>query len=218
LVIGGENSSGFLNDVYRYNPRITPPGQWSAVDPMPAPRVDHSAIRVGDRVFVLGGRNGTGALTSVWSYNVVTALWSVMGATLTTAVSNAAIATDGRRIYLIGGDSGGAPSDAIQVYDTSTDLFVTGGRLPSARRGLAAGFLNGELVVAGGIRTDTSVAATTFHLSPADLTGTSPLHEPLFSMPEGRGHSAYVVLGGRLWMFGGKTSSSDSGTVLFFKP
>ena len=71
-LIGGEQMP---NDVTRYNPIQN---AWKKLAPMATARVDHSAVVLGDLIYVIGGLHGAVCHQSVESYNPLTDQWTKM--------------------------------------------------------------------------------------------------------------------------------------------
>ncbi len=93
------------NDVY--DPATN---KWESRRPMAVPRNHAFGGAVNGKIYVIGGRTGHGFILSatntdvVEEYNPVADLWSVPKERMPTARSGGAWGTDGRRIYVAGGE------------------------------------------------------------------------------------------------------------------
>ena len=126
-----------LADALRYDPGS---GQWTPLPPLPSPRSSHDAVVVGDRLYVGGGWGLTGRTAdAVWHDSVLVLDlgrpadgWQSVDQPFRRRAL--AMATDGRRIWFIGGmDDGGKPSLAVDVLDTVTGGWSKGPDLPAGR-------------------------------------------------------------------------------------
>jgi N-acetylneuraminic acid mutarotase len=146
-VIGGSQVSAsgevFVRVVEAYDPRTD---SWASVAPLPSPRSHLSAVLGMDgRIYAIGGRNSTSLfLPDVTVYDPGQDSWRPV-APLPTRRYNlaAAVALDGR-IYALGGVTvlGAFPqpqaTDAVEVYDPSSDRWLVGCSMLTPREGLGA--------------------------------------------------------------------------------
>src|SRR5229473_5414947 len=117
-VIGGENSTGVLSDLQRYDPGLD---AWITLTPTPTAtaRAGAAAAVIDDGIFVIGGRQSTGGpcsggpyLTTVEKYDVDTNTWSTV-APLPSARSDLAAVAHGGKIFVFGGSTGTAASPSV---------------------------------------------------------------------------------------------------------
>ena len=119
---------------------------------MPTPRYGFGIGVVADQVFLIGGRNSSGQLSTVECYHPVPDSWSTGYAPMPTARYYVGSATYGGKIYIIGGHriGGGGVSDQVERYDPASNSWETCPSMPTAREGLAAVVLNGRIYAIGG--------------------------------------------------------------------
>ena len=175
------------NDVY--DPATN---KWESRTPMSVPRNHAFGGVVNGKIYVIGGRTGHGFILSatntdvVEEYNPVIDSWSAPKERMPTARSGGASGTDGRRIYVAGGEvttkDSSARLTAIEAYDPATNSWMTLPSMPMPRHGVAGAVIGNRFhLVSGMIQ---SAGALTF-LDPTSRTHTA-MHDILelqFSAP-----------------------------------
>lgn len=116
-------------------------------------------VATGNTLYLVGGQNASDVFSRVvYAYtpptDTVAGSWADH-VTLSYGVAHAAIAGLGGKIYIAGGiiDNTGKRTNTVVEIDPSLrtlQTLPTGARLPSARSGLGAAVINGQLFVAGG--------------------------------------------------------------------
>ena len=150
LYLSGGNAEGFVRraNLWVYDPATD---HWSAAAPMPEPRAAHAAVAVGGRLYVLGGVIPSQTQRApTWRYDPASGEWDRDLAPLPTYREHvAAVGLHDGTILVIGGR---ASTDlaAVEKYDTATDTWTSLPPLPTARGGLTAGLLDGQVHVVGG--------------------------------------------------------------------
>ncbi len=187
----------------------TPIGQrgtgthWETASPMPFARADFGIARVGDRIFVIGGRDGyLRTLVSVLAYDIPTDMWSEV-APLPQALHHLAVATDGTNIFVAGGMTGisSRPLDSVYVYDPIRNTWSEMGQLNDFRGDAAATHFGGRLHVLGG--TTTAGTDGAFEIYSEERKGWNGLP----TMPTARRGHQLVTLEGSLYALGGRFGS-----------
>ena len=123
--------------------------KWESRKPMSVPRNHAFSGVVNGKIYVIGGRTGHGFILSatntdvVEEYNPVNDSWSVPKERMPTARSGGASGSDGRRIYVAGGevttkDLVGA-FKSVEAYDPVTNSWMTLPSMPMPRHGIAGG-------------------------------------------------------------------------------
>lgn len=151
-VVGGflPPDGAISTQVARYDTRA---GTWSLAAPMPI-AVNHPAVAAGGgRLFVYGGYTDAGALSgetdALQSYDPATDSWALLAGSGAKRGA-ATLAAIGRRLYAIGGASGGAAQQLVQVYDLSKGTWGSGPPMRVAREHLASGAIGDRILVLGG--------------------------------------------------------------------
>jgi N-acetylneuraminic acid mutarotase len=140
---------------------------------------------VNGKIYVIGGRTGHGFILSatntdvVEEYNPVNDSWSVPKERMPTARSGGASGSDGRRIYVAGGevttkDLVGA-FKSVEAYDPVTNSWLTLPSMPMPRHGIAGAVINNRFHLVSGMMQ--SAGALTF-LDPTLSTHTA-MHDIL---------------------------------------
>ncbi len=158
--IGGLDDSGTpLASAERLSPESGPAGTWSPVASLPAARYNFPAVfDHTNYIYIFGGYTDTVSgveISSVLRYSVSKNTWTNMAAMpIPTAGSAAALGADGK-IYVVGGVSGGVPTDEVEVYNSAANSWTLSTPLPEPLTGSAMGVDSlGRLIVMGG--TDTN--------------------------------------------------------------
>jgi non-specific serine/threonine protein kinase len=176
---------------------------WVPGPPLPVPRSEVASAVLDGRIVVLGGSEAEGASSRrVDSYDPATRRWSRLP-DLPLAVNHAMAASDGKRIYLVGGYANGAPVRRAYVLDR-------GGKwrplplMPEARAAGGAAVVRGRLYVVGGVFARGRLARETLVYEPSRrqwsrIAGPSP-----------REHLGVAALNGRIYAVGGRSAGFDT--------
>jgi hypothetical protein len=149
VISGGNSSFSIRNDVIRYN-IVT--GAWTTLAPIPAGKLQVSAVTVGSKIYVPGGyTSGFSPTNALHIYDIPTNTWS-SGANMPLAVGDYAIGVyNNRYIYVMGGYSGSADVNNVQIYDTQLNTWSTGTALTwTAAAGHRGAIVGNKIIVAGG--------------------------------------------------------------------
>jgi len=163
------------NDVY--DPATN---KWESRNPMSVPRNHAFGGVVNGKIYVIGGRTGQAFILSatntdvVEEYNPAANTWSIPMERMPTARSGGASGTDGRRIYVAGGEVTTTELvgafRAIEAYDPATNSWMTLPSMPMPRHGVAGAVIGNRFhLVSGMIQ---SAGALTF-LDPTLSTHTA---------------------------------------------
>lgn len=169
LVVGGAATAGdggWLATTELYDPTTE---RWTPGPPLATARAGHTATRISDsavnpnpprarwvdgEVLVVGGVNGTGALTTAERYDPVKDTWTPAGTLSTVREGHSATPLVNGQVLVAGGAAGGADAPALATaerYDPQTDEWRPAAPMAIARAGHAAVEMNfGQVVVIGG--------------------------------------------------------------------
>jgi N-acetylneuraminic acid mutarotase len=135
--------------------------RWESRSPMSVPRNHAFAGAVNGKVYVIGGRTGQAFILTatntdvVEEYNPLSDTWNVPKERMPTARSGGVSGTDGRRIYVAGGEVTtqelvGA-FRAIEAYDPLTNSWSTLPSMPMPRHGAAGAVIGNRLYLVSGM-------------------------------------------------------------------
>jgi N-acetylneuraminic acid mutarotase len=158
---------------------------WESRNSMSVPRNHAFSGVVNGKIYVIGGRTGHGFILSatntdvVEEYNPASDMWSLPKERMPTARSGGASGTDGRRIYVAGGEVTTTELvgafRAVEAYDPVTNSWTTLPSMPMPRHGVAGAVIGSRFhLVSGMIQ---SAGALTF-LDPTLSTHTA-MHDIL---------------------------------------
>jgi N-acetylneuraminic acid mutarotase len=154
--------------------------KWESRNPMSVARNHAFSGVVNGKIYVIGGRTGQGFILSATNTNVVeeydpvSNMWSIPKERMPTARSGGASGSDGRMIYVAGGEVTttqlvGAYR-AVEAYNPATNSWTTLPSMPMPRHGVAGAVIGNRFhLVSGMIQ---SAGALTF-LDPTLSTHTA---------------------------------------------
>jgi len=101
-------------------------GTWTTLAPMPTPRRELGVAVVDDKIYSIGGYDGTNYLSVNEEFDPTTNTWS-RKAPMPTPRKDFAIFVYDNKIHIVGGDYAGDTyiTDAYEVYDPQTDTWQT---------------------------------------------------------------------------------------------
>ena len=169
---------------------------WATRAPMPTQRDQSAAGVVNGKIYVIGGLDGSGYLTTNEEYDPVANAWTTRAPMPTPRRASAAGAVNGK-IYVIGGYDSSGYLTTNEEYDPVANAWTTRAPMPTPRRSSAAGVVNGKIYVISG-----------FDIS-GDLT-TNEEYDPVANtwttvapMPTPRRSSAAGVVNGKIYVITG---------------
>jgi N-acetylneuraminic acid mutarotase len=144
------------NDVY--DPATN---KWESRNPMSVPRNHAFSGVVNGKIYVIGGRTGHAFILSatntdvVEQYDPVSNMWSMPQERMPTARSGGASGTDGRRIYVAGGEVTTTELvgafRAVEAYDPATNSWMTFPSMPMPRHGVAGAVIGNRFHLVSGM-------------------------------------------------------------------
>ena len=198
VVLGGEGSDRIL---------AGPPSRLRVVGQLPTATHDGAALLRRGAVLLYGG----GASVSTPTVLRVDPRTAAMLALrpLDEPLSDLGAVELGGRTYLVGGFTGTTYASAILRVGTN-DRTTTVARLPLGTRYAGVATSGGKIYVAGGL-TPQGESRAIYEFDPQDATVVR-----IGSLPRPEAHAALAALGGRLYLFGGRSVlriSPDTGAV-----
>jgi N-acetylneuraminic acid mutarotase len=205
---GGGTSAfaGATTQAFRYDPGTN---AWTRLPDMPQARAGATAQvigGIGGKIYVIGG-TGTSdeSLNSVSILDTATATWSA-GVPMYTPRDNPGSAAIDGKIYVFGGRhklADGSVLDgtlrSVEMFDPATGAWTTRKDMPTGRRTMVVGVINGRAMVVGGeARADGGAFTNNEEYDP--VTDTWRI---LRSITTGRHGAVGAVIDGRFHVVGG---------------
>jgi N-acetylneuraminic acid mutarotase len=201
--------SGAVRTAHRYDPATN---TWTPLPDMSVGRGGPAAVVLGTKVWLIGGMNAGASLASTEIFDLVSGTWSA-GPPLATARDNPGAAVVGGRIYALGGRtrlSDGtevAPRlQSMEVYDPAVGTWQAAPSMPTGRRAMAVGVINGRILAAGGER---QVNGGTFPQN-EEFDPVTNTWRALAPMVTPRHGAVGAVVAGRLHVIAGGTVGGSS--------
>jgi len=168
-----------------------PAGRWTALAPLPAPRQELAAAALDGKIYAVGGLVGRSNATEI--YDPAADRWAV-AADLPVGTDHAWAVALGRRLYV------GAPgSNRVFAYDPAADAWAEVAASTFLHGGTAVAAAIGGLIYLAGGAGGTMVGNELEVYDPASNTWTT-----LAPMSCARNHTAGGVIGGKLYVAGGR--------------
>jgi N-acetylneuraminic acid mutarotase len=199
-VMGGFIARGFsiwhsIASVYEYDPATD---RWRSRTAMPTARGALASVVIGDRIFAVGGTNGTdtGALEA---YDARVDTWTALRP-MPTPRNHIAAVVMGGKIYVFGGRAAGVRGNlrATEAYDPSMDRWEARAPMLTPRSGIGAAVVMGKAYVMGGELGRPDTYPENEEYDPASNTWA-----PRADMPTPRHGLGVVSLGGRIFALSG---------------
>ncbi len=183
---------------------VPKPIPWARMGDAPQRLAQHSAVALGNKIYVMGGIDGNNAITdAVHIYDTESDSWS-LGAPMPAPRGNHAAVALGGHIFVLGG-----LSNAFWEYDPSSNTWATKAKAPVGVTGpAAADEASGELVLFTDCNCAYISSVYAYAYDPAAdqwSVTTSPI-------PNYDRVRAAVVLGGKYYVFGGYDCLASSFT------
>lgn len=174
-------------------------------------RVHHAAIYTNSKIYVFGGRGGSGNSVnrnSLEIYDIASDTWSA-GASMPEAKQAMAAALAGNKIYVFGGICKAAAGPDVytgtaEVYDIAANTWSAIASLPIPMASSQGTAHNGKIYLCGGRTSATGVATQALASAQVliyDIASGSYTYGP--PLPEARIHMGTVVANNRLYVAGG---------------
>lgn len=183
-------------------------GTWRRAARLPVARDELRAAAIGRRVYIAGGqsRRPDGRLRSVPTLFVLDTRTGRVsrGPNMPVALDHSAVASDGRTLWAAGGFSNFKASGDVLRYSPRTRRWKTVTHLRLPRGAGGAGFIDGRLYVVGGAPPTLPNPNRTPYGALESYDPATGRWTPGPDMPTPRHHLAATVLGGKLYVIGGR--------------
>jgi N-acetylneuraminic acid mutarotase len=216
-VFGGSTApfTGAVPDARVYDPAS---GQWMALSPMNAARGGATARAIGNKIYVVGGLDVDGAsLDTMEIYDPATDDWTD-GPSMAVRRDNPGSAAVNGKLYVFGGRTREASGmevngtlNSLEEFDPLTNQWTTKANMPTGRRTMSVGTLNGRIQVIGGERT---ASGGTFEVN-EEYDPATDTWRALQGRSPGRHGAAYATIGDTLYIaVGGITGGTSTSNLL----
>jgi len=153
IVAGGFRNGNAVSDVSVYDVALD---QWTALDPLPAPR-DHACGGViGNKLYVAGGRMAAIPSTSPLTFELTGTTWDTK-APMITGRGGTACGVLGDRLIVVGGEGNPAAASGVfsqvEAYTATTNTWEALAPMPTPRHGMGAAASGDRVYVPGGATT-----------------------------------------------------------------
>jgi N-acetylneuraminic acid mutarotase len=214
-VFGGSTDpfSGAVTNAAVFDPSTN---AWTALPAMPVARGGATAQAIGSKIYVIGGMNAAGdSLDSVSVFDTSTSSWGT-AASMATRRDNPASAVFGGKLYVFGGRTRNADGtvpvnnlSTVEMYDPATNTWTFKASMPTGRRTMVVGVLNGRALVIGGERkADGTAFAANEEYDP--ITDAWRILKPL---PTARHGAVAGTINGVVYVVGGASNAAVSSAL-----
>ena len=207
--IAGEGPAGVSGAVFRYLPEED---VWDALSDKPTPVTDVHAARIGEKLYVPGGRLADGTSTAILEiYDPRTDTWAA-GAPLPQPVSAYALADFEGQLYLFGGWDGQAALAAVYIYDPAADAWQEGTPMAVPRTQAGAVALADKIVVLGGTNAAGALRDVVGYFPARDANGETPW-EAFAPLPAPRFGFGAASVSETIYVIGGVVEGNETGEM-----
>jgi len=196
--IGGEIPQGITGDTYRYLPEGD---QWQKLTRKPHPVSDASAVLLGEKIFVPGGRLENGQPTrDVEVFNPRQNTWEIVAPLPAPRSRYGLVAFEGK-LYLFGGWDGSKATNTVFEYAPEDDTWRERTPVPTARMSCGATVAGGKIFVVGGTDGQQNYTVNEVYYPQRDSTGESPW-ETQQPMPDALGNVVATNIADTVFVLG----------------
>jgi Secretion system C-terminal sorting domain/Kelch motif len=154
-VFGGDTTSNgnATTACLRYN--VNADTGWEYIDSLPTPMRVNSAVRLGDKLYTMGGFDGLPPDTAIkkfYEYDVNTQVWTELPELPEGIFFHKAIGYQDSLIYIIGGVKSDSTVflNKVLLFNANTLQFREATPLPEQRANFAVAILNNSIIITGG--------------------------------------------------------------------
>lgn len=178
---------------------ITPLPRWRNLASLPNPRSSLAVVAYANQIYAIGGLTNQGIYAGIDRFDPLTNSWETLSPKLTPVYNVQAEVINGL-IYVPGGRTDMddlQPSNILEIYDSTTDRWMTGTAMPVSLSGYGLIAFEGELFVFGGWDGHNYVN-TVYSYDPSQDEW-----QERTPMPSARAFPGVAEAGGRVYIIGG---------------
>jgi N-acetylneuraminic acid mutarotase len=210
--------------VYRARVTADAVSEWTETTPLPLPRALGDVVTVEGRIYVVGGANGAGAQSTVYSAEPAAdgsiTTWASLATLPAPRKAHAAASTNGYLYAFGGADSANTRLDSVFFtrIGSSGDLetWQTGTSLPAPRANAGGVAARGFLYAIGGDESEGANRATVFFAPVDAIDGRVGAWATTTELPFARRSLVALTDGAHIYVIGG-VDTNAIGDVLYSK-
>lgn len=153
-IIGGINSSGYLNTAEKYDVYNN---KLSSETSMNIKRSSFGTAAYKNKIYVIGGKTSSGITAKAEVYDIDNKTWSEAPSMPVPKHSFKAALLNGK-IYIVGGVTSQGVSNTVEVFDVEKNTWDTAKSMPTARCNLGVTAYDGKIYAIGGKTADDKVS------------------------------------------------------------
>jgi uncharacterized repeat protein (TIGR03803 family) len=209
-VVGGYNSTGYLNNTQVYS---TTTNKWTTGGALPAAIRGGAIAEVKGLIYFIGGYNSSGSTNAVYIYSPVTKKWTTGTSSMPTTRGDAAAAVENNIIYVIGGSVQfqGERLNTVESYNPATNTWKEESPMLDTKSEPAVGVIGTTIVSADGYN---PANGDTGDNEAYDVATNS--WSALTPDPESRDEACSAAIGGNLYVSGGVNSGNENNSAEAF--
>jgi len=191
---------------------------WTTSTALPGNLSSSQAIVTKNRVYLLGGYNGTTSVSTIYTAPInsdgTLGVWTT-GTSLPNALAYSQAIVTKNRVYLLGGFDGTSPISTVYTAPINTDgtlgAWTTDTSLPGNLSSSQVIVTKNRVYLLGGYNGTTSVS--TIYTAPINTDGTLGSWTTDTSLPSARSWAKAIVTKNRVYLIGGNNSGVYTSTV-----
>jgi N-acetylneuraminic acid mutarotase len=174
---------------------------WQTKASMPTPRYDAASAVVNNKIYIIGGWNGSTTISKVEEYDPTTNTW-VTKASMPTARSAMGCGVVNNKIYVFGGVNLSTYYSKVEEYDPATDTWTTKSNMSIPRGEFSCAVVSNKIYVFGGYNPSNGTLSITEEYTPATDSWATKAN-----MPTPRYTQNSIAINNKIYVIGGHNGS-----------
>lgn len=196
-------------------------GTWMSAASLPITISNASVVVIKNRVYILGGHNGTNSINTIYYANINTdgtlGTWTLYTSVIPAQLSDTAIAIVKNRLYILGGNTNSVLSNSIFSCpinnDGSLGTWVTSGILPLSLSAASCVVTKNCVYMIGGAYATNTYTANTYKAN-INLDGSLSSWERMDDLHFITGYSSAIIVKNKIYIMGGYLNNAVSSRVM----
>lgn len=183
---------------------------WVSRAPMIEKRYSFQTEVLNNKIYTLGGFNGTNRVSTVEEYDIQKDVWTTKAHMITARSYFQTEVIDGK-IYVLGGrgPSQSAITSTVEMYEPEDDSWTQKKSMSISRADFQTAVINGHIYAFGGYQIDGNTTPSVEAYNPK-----SDSWEAKSSMPFPRKDFQLEVVNGKVYVIGGSTSGNNNSLAI----